>query len=44
MSHIGNICLQLGRKLDWDPDSERFKGDDQANAMLSREMLNGWSL
>lgn len=44
ISHIGNICVQLGRKLRWDPDTERFVGDEEADSMLSRKMLNGWSL
>ena len=28
--------MKLGRKLHWDPIKERFKNDDEANAMLSR--------
>lgn len=42
--HIGNICLRLGRKLKWDPQSERFIGDKQANAMLARKMRDPWRL
>jgi predicted dehydrogenase len=35
--HLGNISLRLGgRALDWDPEKERFKGDDEANKMLTR--------
>jgi predicted dehydrogenase len=37
--HLGNISLRLeGRKLHWDPKRERFVGDAEANAMLSRPM------
>ncbi|MCC6483214.1 MAG: Gfo/Idh/MocA family oxidoreductase [Armatimonadetes bacterium] len=37
--HLGNISLRLGgRKLEWDPKREVFKGDKEANAMLSRPM------
>ena len=44
LSHLGNLCIALGRKLRWDPDRERFNGDDEANGMIGREMHNGWTL
>ncbi|MEM1226545.1 MAG: Gfo/Idh/MocA family oxidoreductase [Planctomycetota bacterium] len=34
--HLCNISLMLGRELHWDPKAERFKNDDQANALMSR--------
>src|SRR5258705_11347377 len=30
------IAMKLGRPLTWDAVAERFVGDDEANAMLSR--------
>jgi hypothetical protein len=30
------VAMKLGRPLNWDAKTERFVGDDQANAMLSR--------
>jgi hypothetical protein len=33
---ISHIAMKLPRKLYWDPETERFKNDDEANAMLSR--------
>ncbi|MEX0770698.1 MAG: Gfo/Idh/MocA family oxidoreductase [Balneolaceae bacterium] len=33
---ISHIAMKLPRKLYWDPINERFKDDDEANAMLSR--------
>lgn len=39
----GGICLNLDRKLTWDPKSERFD-DDEANALLSYEMRGPWKL
>ncbi len=40
--HIGNIAMRLGRRLQWDPHAERFAGDDEANAMLSRPTRAPW--
>jgi hypothetical protein len=33
---ISHIAMKLGRKLEWDPQMEHFKNDDEANAMLCR--------
>jgi len=33
---LHHIAMKLNRKLRWDPEKERFIGDDEANAMLSR--------
>jgi predicted dehydrogenase len=33
---ISQIAMHLPRKLYWNPDAERFKNDDEANAMVSR--------
>jgi len=35
--HLCNIALMLGRELSWDPQQERFTGDDQATALVSRK-------
>lgn len=44
VSHIGNIAMQLQRKLQWDPVKEEFTGDAAANAMLSREQREPWTI
>jgi myo-inositol 2-dehydrogenase/D-chiro-inositol 1-dehydrogenase len=31
------IAMKLGRPLEWDPKTEKFKNDAEANAMLKRE-------
>lgn len=31
-----HIAMKLGRKLNWDPQKERFINDNEANSMLSR--------
>ena len=33
---VSHIAMKLGRKLAWDPQRERFRDDDEANAMVSR--------
>lgn len=33
---LANIARELGRRLEWDPERERFRGDDEANALLDR--------
>jgi len=44
VSHIGNIAIQLKRKLRWNPDKEEFVGDDEANKMLSRHQREPWAI
>jgi len=36
LAHLGNIAYRLGRKLKFDPKTERFVGDSEADAMLTR--------
>lgn len=43
LCHLGNIAMKLDRRLKWDPKAERFVGDDEANAMLSRPHRAPWS-
>jgi hypothetical protein len=33
---ISHIAMKLSRRLEWDPGTERFIGDDEANSMLAR--------
>jgi myo-inositol 2-dehydrogenase / D-chiro-inositol 1-dehydrogenase len=42
--HLGNISMRLGRPLKWDPEKERIHGDEEANAMLSREQRQGYEV
>ncbi len=34
--HLGNVAYQLGRSLEFDPKTERFVNDDEANKLLTR--------
>jgi hypothetical protein len=44
MCQIGHIAIQRGRKLAWNPDTERFAGDRKANQMLNKSYRNPWNL
>ncbi len=44
LAHLGNIAMELGRKLQWDPDTETFQNDETANRMKSKAMREPWSL
>ena len=41
---LGNISYRLGRKLHWDPVTERCIGDDEANRMLARPNRAPWRI
>jgi hypothetical protein len=43
MCQQSDIAMQLQRKLRWDPKTERFIDDEQANRMLSRAIRPPWS-
>jgi myo-inositol 2-dehydrogenase / D-chiro-inositol 1-dehydrogenase len=36
LSHLGHIAIRLGKKLRWDPDRERFVGNEEANGYLGK--------
>ena len=42
IGHLGNIAMRLGRDLKWNPDTERFVDDQQAERMASRAMRSPW--
>jgi predicted dehydrogenase len=42
--HLANIARQLARKLQWDPEAERFIGDAEANDCLTRQRRKGYEL
>jgi myo-inositol 2-dehydrogenase/D-chiro-inositol 1-dehydrogenase len=41
---VSHIAMKLPRKLHWDPVNERFKNDDEANAMLNRPQRPAWAI
>ncbi|MFC1490898.1 Gfo/Idh/MocA family protein, partial [Candidatus Latescibacterota bacterium] len=38
VAHLGNIAMKLERKLEWNPDIERFVNDPEADRMIARSM------
>ncbi|MGB7346967.1 MAG: Gfo/Idh/MocA family oxidoreductase [Pirellulaceae bacterium] len=40
--HLGNIAMKVGRTIKWDPKSETFPGDDEANQHLRRDQRSGF--
>jgi hypothetical protein len=44
LPHLGNIAYRTGRRLTFDPQTETFPGDDEANRYLGREYRRGYEL
>jgi len=42
MLHMGVICIQLGRKLQWDTKKEVFLNDEEANKLCERPASRDW--
>ncbi|MFO1063129.1 MAG: Gfo/Idh/MocA family oxidoreductase [Pirellulales bacterium] len=42
--HLANIAIRLGRKLNWNPETEQIVGDDDANAWQKREQRKGYEI
>jgi predicted dehydrogenase len=44
VSHLANLTRQLNRKLRWDPETEQFADDAEANRAVHRERRKGFEL
>jgi len=42
IAHLGNIAMRLGRKVRWDPQTERIVGDAEAARMTARPLRGPW--
>jgi predicted dehydrogenase len=42
--HLANIAIRLGRKLNWNPQTEQIEGDSDANGWLKREQRKGYEV
>jgi hypothetical protein len=43
-AHLANIALATRKRLDWDPQAERFTNCDDANSLLHYEYRKPWAL
>ncbi len=44
LGELGNITMQLERKIKWDPKTETIIGDSEATELLSRSYRSPWRL
>jgi hypothetical protein len=45
LCHLGNIATRLGRRLQFDAAQEKFIGDEEANALVTRKYRDGhWAV
>ena len=44
LCHLVNICRVVQRRLQWDPQAEKFVGDAETNKLLSRPRRKGYEL
>ena len=44
LCHMANVSYRVGRKLVFEPDKERFVGDDEANKFLTRKYREPYTL
>jgi myo-inositol 2-dehydrogenase/D-chiro-inositol 1-dehydrogenase len=42
--HLGNLAVRLGRTLKWNPETEQFINDPEANQFLRREQRAGYEV
>ena len=42
--HLVNIARELGRTLKWDAKAERFRDDQEADKLISRDRRKGYEL
>jgi predicted dehydrogenase len=42
--HLANIAIKLGRTLQWDPETEQFPNDPDANQLLQRPQRTGFEV
>jgi hypothetical protein len=41
---MSDLCVRLGRPIQWDPNKEAIKDDEHAARLLNRPMRSPWFL
>ena len=44
ISHLGDLAIRTGRKIQWDPKKETIVGDETAARMMRRAMRAPWTV
>jgi len=44
IAHLGNIAYRTGRKIVWDAEKEKIKGDNEADKLVSVNYRKPWNL
>jgi predicted dehydrogenase len=42
--HLGNLAMDLGKRMEWDPKKERFTNDRDANKLLKPPYRSPWAV
>ncbi len=44
ISHLSDLCIRLGRPIQWDPQKEQIVNDAEATKLLNRPLREPWKL
>ena len=44
ISHLSDLCIRLGRAIQWDPEKEQILHDPEAGKLLNRPLREPWKL
>jgi hypothetical protein len=44
ISHLSNIAVRTGRRIQWDPVNEKIVGDNEASKMMDRPSRKPWDI
>jgi hypothetical protein len=44
ISHLSDLCIRLGRPIQWNPQAEQIVNDGEATGLLDRSLRQPWKL